>query len=227
MKKLLLLPLALAFATNAAVAANSVDLRVTGTITPSACDVSLAGGDFDLGIIQASELSATESTYPGVVGGKTLNITCSGATQVAFKAIDNRSGSVPPLSGGAESAFGLGVDSSNNPIGYYRLQVKSASAATDASSGAAQIKRSSDEGVSWTGFLTSGPGNMSSLGAFNASPVIYAFDAGAASDTAQPAPIISAAVSLQVSTVIQPESALDTSTEIPLDGSATIELVYL
>jgi type 1 fimbria pilin len=55
MKKLALLPLTLMFAANAALAANSVDLRVTGTITPSACDISLTGGDFNLGVISSNE----------------------------------------------------------------------------------------------------------------------------------------------------------------------------
>ena len=36
MKKITLLPLALAVATNLSMAANSVDLAVTGTITPAA-----------------------------------------------------------------------------------------------------------------------------------------------------------------------------------------------
>ncbi|MNG16112.1 hypothetical protein D3C84_999930 [compost metagenome] len=65
------------------------------------------------------------------------------------------------------------------------------------------------------------------MNAFDLSPRIYALDLASASGGAQPAPITSASVGLQVVATIQPESALDTSSEISLDGSATIELVYL
>lgn len=224
MKKLVLLPLALAFATNAAVAANSVDLRVTGTITPSACDISLAGGsDFNLGTISANELSATATKTLPAVGGKTLNITCSGATQVAFKAIDNRASSRPSgITINASSAFGLGMDGANNPIGYYNLAVVQSTMVVNGVSG--KYKVSDDEGASWFSFADSAPVNIS---ASDMSPRIGTIDLATASVTSQPVPITSASTELQVTSFIQPESALDTSAEITLDGSATIELVYL
>ncbi|MNR05266.1 hypothetical protein D3C85_1212830 [compost metagenome] len=57
MKKHALLHLAMVFTANSAFAANSVDLAVTGSITPAACDISLtSGGIFDLGEIENSDL---------------------------------------------------------------------------------------------------------------------------------------------------------------------------
>jgi len=219
MKKFALLPLTLIFAANAALAANSVDLRVTGTITPSACDVSLTGGDFNLGVISSKELAATTTTTLPASAGKTLNITCSGATQVALKAIDNRASSVP--SGIISDAFGLGMDGANNPIGRYEIQMLGATVMANGAAG--KYKASDDDGASWFGFGAS----TLRMSAFDLYPRIYALDLASAGGGAQPAPITSASVGLQVVATIQPESALDTSSEISLDGSATIELVYL
>ncbi|MFJ7311507.1 DUF1120 domain-containing protein [Pseudomonas sp. NPDC098747] len=99
MKNLLLLPLALAFASNAAMAANSVDLRVTGTITPTACDISLSGGDLDFGDISSQEMNQLSHTELPTQSGKSLIIACSGATLAAFRTVDNRSDSNDPVNG--------------------------------------------------------------------------------------------------------------------------------
>ncbi|MDA8482643.1 DUF1120 domain-containing protein [Pseudomonas resinovorans] len=220
MKKFVLLPLALAFAANSAMAANSVDLRVTGTITPAACDISLAGGDFDLGTISGNDLSATTKTTLPAVGGKTLNITCSGATQVAFKALDNRASSRP--SGIQNPAmFGLGMDGANNPIGYYTIGVVQSTMTVDGGSG--KLKGSVDEGASWAIYASP----VVNLTPYDLNPRITAIDLETAGDNAPPTPITNASTELQVTGYIQPESTLDTSAEIALDGSATIELVYL
>jgi type 1 fimbria pilin len=221
MKKFALLPLTLIFAANAALAANSVDLRVTGTITPSACDVSLTGGDFNLGVISSKELAATTTTTLPASAGKTLNITCSGATQVALKAIDNRASSVPSGITQSSDAFGLGMDGANNPIGRYEIQMLGATVMANGAAG--QYKASDNDGASWMAFGAS----TLRMSAFDLYPRIYALDLASAGGGAQPAPITSASVGLQVVATIQPESALDTSSEISLDGSATIELVYL
>ncbi|MDA8486727.1 DUF1120 domain-containing protein [Pseudomonas resinovorans] len=221
MKQLALLPLALVFATNAAIAANSVDLRVTGTITPSACDISLVGGsDFNLGAISANGLAATTSTTLPAVGGKTLNIICSGATQVAFKAIDNRASSRPSEIT-SSTAFGLGMDGSNNPIGYYNIGLVQSTMLINGASG--KYKASDDAGANW--FTFSAP--IISLLATDRSPRIGTIDLETANNAAQPTPITSASTEIQVTSFIQPENVLDTSAEITLDGSATIELVYL
>lgn len=217
MKKLVLAPLVLAFTANAALAANSVDLRVTGTITPAACDVSLAGGDFDLGSINSSELTFQRNQRPAV-GGKTLNITCSAPTQVAIKAIDNRSGSVASIAEAPSLAFGLGVDSANTPIGYYYIHLLQAGATVDGGPG--KVKYGFTSTNTWE--TNSGPTALSSD-----QSRILAFDPIATAGNSVPLPITSASALIEVQASIQSDSVLDTSTEITLDGSATIELVYL
>ncbi|MFJ7311519.1 DUF1120 domain-containing protein [Pseudomonas sp. NPDC098747] len=218
MKKLILLPLVLAFASNAAMAANSVDLRVTGTITPAACGITLAGGDFDLSNIDIGTLSASTSVKLPESAGKTLSITCSGATQVAFKAIDNRKSSAPFDD---SDEFGLGTDSQNAPIGSYEILVNQPSILVDSAAG--QIKSSDDEGTSWMGFSATDLGLLS----YTKYPRIFALDKRFAGPVSQPVPTTNASALLKVVATIQPTNTLDTSAEITLDGSATIELVYL
>ncbi|MFJ7311492.1 DUF1120 domain-containing protein [Pseudomonas sp. NPDC098747] len=215
MKKLLL-PLALAFASNAAVAANSVDLRVTGTITPAACNITLLGGNIDYGELDFQSVSnGTAGIGQNVF--RSLNITCSGSTQIAFKAIDNRQDSVP--AGETRSAaFGLGFDNSQNPIGIYLLDITGNSITTDSVAGA--IDYSDDNGVTWRDW--SGVQNLVN---YNKSPRLYAFDLPS-NLGGQPLPIMNGTVEFKANTVIKANS-LDSSTEIIIDGSATFELVYL
>lgn len=222
MKKITLLPLALTFAANAAMAANSVDLRVTGTITPSACNISLSGGDFDVGTVSGSALNPTTLTRLPDVGGKTLSITCSGATQVAFKVIDNRASSTPPGDSPYHvhaAMFGLGTDGANNPVGYYVIKAMQTGATINGEAG--RIAYSDNSGTFWN-YPT---GVDLTLSDFDQSPRIYAFDIS--NTTGQPVPTTSASTELKINTFIQPENTLDTSSEITLDGSATIELVYI
>lgn len=228
MKKITLLPLALTFAANAAMAANSVDLRVTGTITPEACDVSLSGGgNFDVGTISSTSLKQTQYTILGQtisIAPQNLDIVCTGPTQVAFKVIDNRSSSVilPSYASSDASryAMGLGFDAANNPIGYYDLNIIIGQSGADGIVG--EVKTSTDGGTTWGPYRN----GAQSLASYSVYPEIYAIDGPGTAGT-PPNPITSAWGRLQVNPSIQPTNNLDTSQDINLDGSATIELVYL
>ncbi|MDA8486363.1 DUF1120 domain-containing protein [Pseudomonas resinovorans] len=216
MKKITLLPLALALVANLSMAANSVDLSVTGTITPAACDIALAGGDFDFGTINTSDLSAgSTTTLPDLDAGHSLSITCSAPTQVSFRLIDNRLSSRP--SGSSNDSLGFGVDGSNNPIGSYRIWAGSLLADGEG----AYLKATNCGGCNWfTAGLPSELVRPLNSYAYAIDPISNGFSA--------PIPITNASATLAIrNATIQPASSLDTSTDITLDGAATIELVYL
>ncbi|WP_423749282.1 DUF1120 domain-containing protein [Pseudomonas sp. VD9] len=87
----------------AAVAASSVDLTVTGLITPTACTPSLsANGVVDHGKISAKDLSPTNWTRLPTSVLK-LTIGCDAHTLFAVQATDNRAGSAT-----YSNSFGLG-----------------------------------------------------------------------------------------------------------------------
>ena len=75
----------LAFSLNNALATESVDVRVIGTIAPSACVIMLTGGGVvDYGAIKPETLS--EDDFNVLAGKKLdLSINCAAPTMVALK----------------------------------------------------------------------------------------------------------------------------------------------
>ena len=209
MKKLSLLPLALAFAFNVSMAANSVDIAVTGTITPSACNIILIGGDINYGNIQLNAASFAFTNLP--TQNRSLEISCSGPTLVGIRGIDN-SQNLPPLP--QSTNFGLGLDASGNNIGGYYIGMEQFNSTLNGSSGF--YRASTDGGVSWD---FNGPIIVSSGDDWISSWSTTTFGS--------PAPISTLVQPLKIVTSISPSDNLDTSTEITINGSATIELVYL
>ncbi|WP_447889747.1 DUF1120 domain-containing protein, partial [Serratia fonticola] len=117
--------------------AESVDVRVVGTITPTACTPVLAGGGtIDYGNIQPSSLA--KDTYT-VLDEKQLDfsITCDAPAKVAIKATSQRGNSAVSQADGSLSivstgntlfgatgvgAYGLGLDAGKG-IGGYGLRL--------------------------------------------------------------------------------------------------------
>ncbi|MFJ7311506.1 DUF1120 domain-containing protein [Pseudomonas sp. NPDC098747] len=212
MKKLLLLPIALAFASNAAMAANSVDLRVIGTITPGACNISSSnGGEFAFGEIPFSSLNIDTSTVVDALQAD-LSIACSGPTQVAIRAMDNQAGTA--MGSASSTSYGLGIDSQGAPIGYYTIMNDNAPLLDGSGVGIEHIN-SNDGGQAWT--LLSNFSHMSHDGD------LYSWSNG---DTT-PLHVTNVTHPLHLELTIAPTNSLDASSEITIAGSATLELVYL
>ena len=225
--------LAVALAMSSSAYAVSFDLGVTGTITPAACVPSVGSSTIALGTVPTEMLSAdTETLLP--LKTTTFSITCDAPVKVALKASDNRSGTVKTPSknltlfndqilypGQDYTTFGLGTDAAGNKIGLWvpALQVSSITTDTESSVG---VLYTSDGGSTW------GKNDLSYQRLSNAT-------AGAAGSlktfakTGETTPMAFTTVSgtIAVQTVIAPTSALDLSEAITLNGSATIELVYL
>lgn len=187
-------------------AASSVDLTVTGLITPSACTPGLSGGGVvDHGKISAKDLSATDQT---LLPASTLQmvVNCDAQTLFALKGIENSVGSTNP------NGFGLGLINGNQPLGHYTLELLNASADT----AAATTLKSVDDGKTWDamGGDVWSTLNLASFG--NQSGGNWA-----------PIPIKDLTADLKVSTLIAPASELDLTNEVPIDGSATLEVKYL
>ncbi|MDA8486362.1 DUF1120 domain-containing protein [Pseudomonas resinovorans] len=177
----------------------------------------MTGGDFDLGTLSGNNLSFSNSNSLPEIKGKTLDITCSGATLVAFSVTDNRSSSVIRPGENPRNYYGLGVDSQGNKIGSYRPAHDGAiPAAADGST--AVFKHSTDDGVSWS--TQSGIAISPSAFANN----IYAISPPPDNTHS---PITTASLPLSLAAKIQPLGTLDTSADITIDGYATFELVYL
>ncbi|WP_433741502.1 DUF1120 domain-containing protein [Pseudomonas putida] len=195
-------------------AASAVDLSVNGLITPVACTPSLSNnGLVDYGKISRQDLSLDKRTK---LRDQTLDFSlqCTGPARLALLMRDNRDGSAIVNS---EIYYGLNHDSSGNKIGLYSLNFDPASTVVDEWP---QVYRtdSTTGGVAWS----SSSSRSIPIGARS-----YLGFTDVAGSSAGPIGIQSLTSRVIVETVIAPTSELDLGTEVHLDGSATLDVVYL
>lgn len=202
-------------AASSVLAANTADLTVTGKITPVACTPNfVGGGTVDYGNINASTLSSSKEV---TLAAKDVaySITCDASIVMATKWIDARRGTAYK-SAVVGSEFGLG-ESGGSKIGSYRILEKSKNLVAD---GKPAALLSSWNNGAWS------PIGVSSLGqvhdATGSERVSFA-----PSGTTVPGAYSTVSGKLTVEATIAPTSALDLSSDVQLDGLATMEVIYL
>lgn len=195
-------------------AVSAVDLTVKGLITPVACTPSLSNnGLVDYGKISRQDLSADKRTQ---LRDQTLDFSlqCDGPARFALLMRDNRDGSAIVNS---EIYYGLNHDNSGNKIGLYSLNFDPASTVVD---GWSQVFRTD----STTGGLAWSSSNSRSIPIGARSYLGFTDTAGS---NAGPIAIQTLTSRVTIETVIAPMSELDLSVDVQLDGSATLDVVYL
>ncbi|MBZ9781425.1 DUF1120 domain-containing protein [Pseudomonas sp. REP124] len=184
-------------------AASSTDLSVTGKITPSACVPQLSnGGVVDYGKISIKDVTS-KPLQPVAVQ---LSVNCDASTFFAVKVTDNREGT---QSDNSRSSFGLGLGENNHKLGIYQLSMANALA-----DGVVHPIVESFDGRSW--FVIS-PGHIWQPGwmrTINAPGHDYA-----------PIAMQKFTTDVVVTTTINKPRVL--TAETALDGSATLDIVYL
>ena len=190
-------------------AASSVDLSVTGSITPSACEPSLSnGGVYDLGKIAAKDLNIDQPTQ---LSAHTLQlgITCEALTLVALKPSDNRLGS------SFENnllKFGLGLVNGDEKLGSMTLHLDSIVADGAVMYPIGSVGSGSTE---WSPTSIMSPTFLTSFSLIKNTP------------NQAPAPIQQLTAEVLIEPRIAPANTLTLTTEVPIDGAATLELNYL
>ena len=197
------------------VLANTADLRVIGTIAPSACTPVFNGGaTVDYGIIPNTSLSSTEQTTlaPKDIG---YTITCNGPVPIYTSWSDGRSGTAVPGGADVRDNFGLGTHGGAN-IGRYTIR----NIAT-ASTGDGNPVRVIQRNTSTQGWFAASPdgGEVTAGGTRN-----YSF---APVGTLVPGAYTVFVGSLRVTPTIAATSTLNMSTEVVLDGLSTMTVNYL
>jgi hypothetical protein len=186
-------------------AASSVDLSVTGSITPAACMPQLSNsGLVDYGKISVKDLKIITQMPPATLQ---VSVTCDAATFFAVNIKDNRESTVGGLVP-SPSHFGLGLGENDHKIGWYMLKMNNALA-----DGQVLPLVESVNGNTW--FYVDGntvwqPGWMRSV-----------------SNSPDYAPISMqtfVADILVASTIFRPKVITQ---EMPIDGSATLDIFYL
>jgi type 1 fimbria pilin len=190
-------------------AASSVDLNVTGTITPSACTPTLsAGGVVDHGKISVQDLHPNlETTMPDVT--LQLAVSCEASTLVAVKSTDNRPGTSTEWGGGT-SNFGLGLAGGDKKVGRYALTLINALAD--------DVPLAMIESVDGKTWFDAPPGTVWQPG--------WMRSLANAADTT-PVPMQSFKADVVISSTLNYKRDLPVTEEILIDGSATLDIVYL
>ncbi len=225
----ILIAASLAVIINSAFAADSIDLKVIGTIEPSACIPTLTGGAIiDYGTIKNSAIAKDDYTALPV---KTLtfSINCQAPTKVALKSTDlqKESAVIPVGQTGLDGKTytdasyyiaGLGADNGKNVGGYGMIMV--GSDITIDGTITPGIIFSGDNGAMWGGG-TSQLGAWMSAGSYN---YIYSF-----SNDGEKTPLALTTLTgtLKTQAYINKGSELDLTQAVHLNGQTTIELYYL
>lgn len=197
-----------------ALAASTVDLSVQGLIIPAACLPQLSsGGLIDYGKIAQQDLNLETATRLPVKNLH-IGIACNGPVRYALRMADNRDGSAMVNS---EIYYGLGFDNSGNRLGVYSMTFDPRQ--TQASN-TAQIygTESTTGGLAWR------TSNLNPIDIGSRSYLGFTDVEGSVSGPTAIG-ILGGMVTMQ--TVINARKNLDLSVETPLDGSATLEVVYL
>ena len=187
-------------------AASTVDLTVTGRVTPDACHIELTDeGSIDHGKIPSHILKPNEFTLlPSRV--LALNVLCARPMLFALVGVDNRAeSSLEP-----KFFYGLGrnIHVPGERLGYVALSYRNA--VGDAQP--MQVLASSDSGETWTQQA-------------DAYPRFYM--AFAPAGDRQPDFISQLTAELHVDTAINFSQYLTLDQEVPLDGSIVLDLRYL
>lgn len=206
-RKHLLVPslLASALLLNAGHVLAGADLSVGGHIQPGACSLALGnGGTVDLGTILRKDLKEAEEN--GFAHSINMKIHCEAPTKVAFRVLDNRAETAA-----LANMFGLGASGGKN-VGAFSISFKEKIVGDDTEL-LVPLVDFSDKGSNWeTGW-----------GAIKARPHLTSW---AKLGQGLPQAFRSIYTWLDFRIEIVPVN-LDLSQEIAIDGSATMELVYL
>lgn len=211
-KKILLGSL-LALGSTSVFAADTADLRVIGTIAPTACTPTFAGGaTVDYGLIPSSTLNANATT---VLASKPISysITCDAPIAIGTSWTDARSGT---SYGGNPyvTRFGLGAQDGVN-VGFYTVVYTAAGNLGDGQP--VDLIRRANATAAWT----AAPAQSQTLtnGDFT-----HSF---AATSTLVPAAYTNYSGTVNIQATIAPTSTLDMSRTITLDGLSTMTVRYL
>lgn len=185
-------------------AASTVDLTVKGMIIPNACTPTISGGGVvDHGKIASKDLVQNNPTnLPKVTLQLTIN--CEGLTSLSIRPGDNRSGTST-----GTSDFGLGMANGNKKLGRFYLTPLNMVADTVS----VQPIASSDGGRTW---YAERNWELHTL-----------WGAGAMDDGTTLLSVKDLVMDLEVSTQIARADQFDFSDDHPIDGSGTLEVVYL
>ncbi|WP_157137843.1 DUF1120 domain-containing protein [Herbaspirillum lusitanum] len=213
----------------AARAADTAELKVAGTVRPAACTLSISGGGiFDYGVIPVSRLSQTKAT---ALEKKTASVTvaCDDKAKVALRLADNRPASA--VKGIATTEYWQGTPGSGHDRYIYGLGTVRGS---NVGAFTAQLRDATGDGKRQYVIAVEGAAGNGPIGGWSSMPVGLYFRPEASlyvvdnwgNGTIRDEGYETFSATLAIQATIDKLSNLPATGEIPLDGSATLELIY-
>lgn len=215
-------------ATSTAVMAESIDVKVIGTITPTACKPILSGdGTLDYGSINPNTLKKDEFT---VLDEKQIDfaITCDAPAKVALVARTARGNSAVQKDGslaevataalfGSDKigAAGLGLDGTKG-VGGYGLRLQAGTVQADGNQ--VDSIQANDNPTSWA---------KTDFGSLYNTATSIRYMSWAKTGSLEPIAFTNLSGKLGAQAYINKASELDLSKPVRLDGLTTLELIYL
>lgn len=197
-----------------AIAGPTTELKVAGVVKPPACQPTFAGdGVVDFGTIPAASLTPGQykklphRTIP-------FAISCDAPLKVALKISDNRASSAVPAAAGTNTNFtyGLGMVAGKK-VGGYSLGISAHTVTADGA--AVRLLYSVDGNQTWASSVGSGQiGKDRTL-------------AWTALNGRAPSAFKSIVGAVWVWVGLEKPENLPLAQDVPLDGSATLEVLYL
>jgi hypothetical protein len=190
------------------------ELSLAARVVPAACTLTLSNqGEVQLGRIPAQRLHRVRATAlpPQQLS---LQVVCDAPARFALRVQDDRPGTA--IEDDAEY-FGLGRDASGHRVGHYRLGIDPASFRADDAS-VPQMTASVGSGTDWS-TSREGPAwiRAGQLMGFAREP----------GTTMGPSAWQRLHGTLSVESTIAPADGLDLRGDVPIDGHATLEVIYL
>lgn len=212
-------------------AQTSAELKITGTITPPACTITLGkGGTADFGSFSYNTLKANGTKLAEQLVD--LVVACEGPARVGLSLVDNRASSKiakadvdaaewasSATTVGDPYVYGLGTVTTTD-----NKQVKVGGAMFGFKGGVVTVDGTASSNVIYSTDKSTWA-NDATLRQYLSPSLTYSFVKGATGTT--PVAIQNVQGTLSVVSTINKNSLLPAGQSIKLDGSATISLVYL
>ncbi|WP_339425471.1 DUF1120 domain-containing protein [Pseudomonas proteolytica] len=191
------------------------EMTLRAHFAPVACQPALSDqGVVDYGTLFAKNLNPTTET-PLPIRTLRLSVTCDAQTRFALRMHDNRDGSA--TGGTDETAYGLDLDASQNKIGRFYLTIDPAEFSADTLRTLYRTDSTSN-GAAWSN---------SSARQIPMAANSYMGFTDKSGLSSGPVAIQTLAGTVRIKTYLAPMQSLDLRQVVHINGSGTIEIIYL
>jgi type 1 fimbria pilin len=190
-------------------------VAIGGHLVPSSCTLSVDAGGVSFGDIALREFDDAGGTAQPDARATQVRVACTGPTLLALRIRDNRHDTLTGADAGNPRVFGIGLADSGSQLGAYRI--------TPAVDG---LVNGAPGPILRSGDMAAWVAGSSDWAKYNvATPVGHAFLSPGAGTA--PTATTTAIIPVSVALTLAPLASLQLTQRTVIDGSATVEMIYL